>query len=103
KLLAERFGADEEDVIDVDASIGAADVSMDTPTHPDSSLTPMATLSDGRSPDQDVEVKLFRTKLREKIDSFKVDLKPIEIDLLDQRILSESPKSLQEIGDEYAI
>ena len=34
KLLAEHFGVDEGEIIDVEASIGAFDVSFDTPTHP---------------------------------------------------------------------
>ena len=40
KLLAERFGVDETEVIDVSASIGAMDVAIDTPVRPDSTMTP---------------------------------------------------------------
>ena len=50
KLLAERFGVDEGEVIDVSASIGAMDVSIDTPSRPDSTMTPAQTLLKADSP-----------------------------------------------------
>ncbi len=103
KLLAEHFGVDESEVIDVQVSLGAADVSIDTPTHEGSETTLLATLSDHVSPESQVEAAQFREILLEKIDAFKDDLKPIERELIENRILSESPRSLQEIGDDYKI
>ena len=47
RLLAERFGVDEGEIIDVDMSLGAADVSMDTPLHPGNERTPASSLSSG--------------------------------------------------------
>ena len=103
KLLAERFGVDESEVIDVDASLGAADVSIDTPLHPDSPRTPMTTLADEASTELHVEAKLFREALQDKIGDFKKDLKPIHKEILEDRVLSESPLSLREIGDRHNI
>jgi len=103
KQLAEHFGVDEKDVIDVQASLGQYDVSMDTPTHPDSTLTPMKTLSDGQHPAQDVESQQFHEAFREKIETFLEDLKPIEKELFATRILSDDPTSLKEIGEHYNI
>ena len=98
KLLAEHFGVDEGEIIDVEASIGAVDVSMDTPTRPDSPMTPAQSLSDGKSLEKGAEIDQFRQILQQKIEGFKSDLKPSEIEILEKRILSESPQSLQEIG-----
>ncbi|QPJ61401.1 MAG: sigma-70 family RNA polymerase sigma factor [Candidatus Nitronauta litoralis] len=104
KNLAEHFGVDEKEIIDVEASIGAADVAMDTPTHPDSALTPAQTISDGKTghADEVVEENFFHV-LREKIEGFMENLKPVERDLIATRILSENPRSLKEIGEDYGV
>ena len=103
KKLAEHFGVAEKDVIDVQASLGAFDVSMDTPTHPDSDYTPEKTLTDGRHPAQAIEKSQFHEALHEKIEAFLENLKPIEKELFATRILSEDPTSLKEIGEHYNI
>ena len=103
KLLAEHFGVDENEIIDVEASIGAVDVSMDTPTRADSSMTPAQSLSDGKSLEKRAEVDQFREILQQKIEGFKSELKPGEIEILEKRVLSESPQSLQELGDERGV
>ena len=103
KLLAEHFGVDEGEIIDVEASIGAVDVSIDTPTRSDSSMTPAQSLSDGKSLEKGAEIDQFREILKRKIEEFKSDLKPGEIEILENRVLSESPQSLQEIGNERGI
>lgn len=103
KLLAEHFGVDEGEIIDVEASIGAVDVSMDTPTRPDSPMTPAQSLSDGKSLEKRAEIDQFREILQQKIEGFKSELKLGEIEILEKRVLSESPQSLQEIGDERGV
>ena len=104
KLLAERFGVEETEVIDVSASIGAMDVSIDTPAHPDSAMTPAQTLSQGgKSVEENVELQQFRQILNENIENFKDGLNPNEIEILEKRILSEDPLSLQEIGDQRGV
>ena len=103
KLLAEHFGVDENEIIDVEASIGAVDVSMDTPTRADSSMTPAQSLSDGKSLEKRAEIDQFREILQQKIEGFKSELNPREIEILEKRVLSESPQSLQELGDERGV
>ena len=103
KLLAEHFGVAEGEIIDVEASIGAVDVSMDTPTRADSTMTPAQSLSDGKSLEKRAEIDQFREILQQKIEGFKTELKPGEIEILEKRVLSESPLSLQELGDERGV
>jgi len=103
KLLAERFGVDESEVIDVDASLGAADVPMDAPVHPQSTKTHADAFGHAETPEKLVVSEMFLSALKEKIDVFKVNLKPIEQEILHDRVLSESPLSLQEIGDRHNI
>lgn len=104
KLLAEHFGVDESEIIDVEASIGASDVSLDAPLHDNTTATPAHLLTDGgHSPEKQAEAKQFSQSLKAKIEQFTKDLKPIEVEIMDQRVLSEDPRSLQEIGDDYQI
>jgi RNA polymerase sigma-32 factor len=103
KLLAERFGVDEGEIIDVSASIGAMDVSIDTPTHVGSTITPAQTLTDGKSIEANAELNQFREILNKNIENFKKDLNANEIEILNQRILSENPLSLQEIGERRGV
>ncbi len=104
KLLAERFGVDEGEIIDVSASIGAMDVSIDTPAHPNSTVTPAQTLSQGGlSVESNTELKQLREILNDNIDNFKTGLNPNEIEILNNRVLSEDPLSLQEIGDRRGV
>jgi len=103
KLLAEHFGVDEAEVIDVQASLGATDVSVDTPTHAGSTQTPLDTLPGGESPEDHLEAKNFRESFRGLLDRFKRGLKPVEVQLMEERILSHEPRSLREIGDDYKV
>lgn len=103
KLLAEHFGVEEQEVIDVEAGLGAADVSMDAPTSADSSLTLLHTLSDGSHPESDAETEQFRRTLRERVEQFMVGLKPIERDIIERRVLADKSQPLKEIGDQYGV
>ena len=103
KLLAERFGVDEREVIDVDASLGASDVSMEAQVHAESTKTHADAFGHSDTPEKLVISEMFLSELKEKIDTFKVNLKPIEQEILEDRVLSESPLSLQEIGDRHNI
>jgi len=103
KLLAERFGVDESEVIEVDASLGAMDVPIDAPVHPLSTATHADSLGHNETPEKIVVSEMFLSALKEKIGAFKVNLKPMEQEILEDRVLSESPLSLQQIGDRHDI
>lgn len=101
--LAEHFGVDAKEIIDVEASLGASDVSMDTPSQPDSDLTPAKMLTSGVEPSAEVAETQFKEVLHEKIREFMENLRPVEKDLIATRILSEDPRSLKEIGQDYGV
>ena len=105
KLLAEHFGVTESDVIDVQASLGVVDVSVDTPMCAGEETTPDMFLADhgAMSPEENAEQNQFLESLKQEIDSFRKELKPIEQKILSERILSETPRSLQEIGDDQNV
>ena len=66
-------------------------------------MTPAQTLSDGQSVQDNAELKQFREILNKNIENFKTELNDNEIEILNQRILSEEPLSLQEIGDQRGV
>ena len=105
KLLAEHFGVEESDVIDVETSLGARDVSVDTPVNEGEESTPVISLTDlaAVSPEEDAERSQFLKSLKKEINVFKKELKPIEQKILSDRILSDTPCSLREIGDDHNI
>ena len=105
KLLAEHFGVEESDVIDVQASLGVGDISVDTPMREGEEATPAMFLADhgAISPEENAEQNQFLESLKQEIDSFRKELKPIEQKILSERILSETPRSLQEIGNDQNI
>ncbi|MBT3517495.1 MAG: RNA polymerase factor sigma-32 [Nitrospina sp.] len=105
KLLAEHFGVEESDVIDVQASLGVGDISVDTPMREGEEATPAMFLADhgAISPEENAEQNQFLESLKQEIDNFRKELKPIEQKILSERILSETPRSLQEIGNDQNI
>jgi len=102
RLLAEHFGVSEQDVKDVQAALASRDVSIDAPVgeqeRPVADLLPDAAASD-------VEAEVARRELQERAEKalaeFRHDLGERDLVLLDQRILSDSPLTLQEIGDRF--
>ncbi len=103
KLLAEHFGVDEKEVIDVAIGLGAADVSVDAPLKEGGTLTPMDTLSDGSSFETQYANEDLFSSLRSIIEDLKASLKPIECQIIEERLLSNDPRSLREIGEEYGV
>ncbi len=105
KLLAEHFGVEESDVIDVQTSLGAGDISVDTPLNESEESTPLMSLTDNTalSIEDDAERNQFLESLKQEIGTFKKRLKPIEQKILTDRILSDAPRSLQEIGNDHNI
>jgi RNA polymerase sigma-32 factor len=102
KLLAEHFGVSEQDVQDVQSALDSRDVSIDAPVGEDQ--RPAAEiLPDSHQPD--VEAQVARRELQERVEesltSFRKDLGERDLVLLDQRILSEEPLTLQEIGEKF--
>ncbi len=104
KLLAETFGATEQDVIEVQQSLGALDHSLDTPVEEGSTRTGMDLLpAAGQDVAQEVVDDDFHRQFKEAIARFAVDLKPSDSAILRQRLLADDPKTLQEIGEEHGI
>jgi RNA polymerase sigma-32 factor len=103
KLLAEHFGVSEEDVRDVQAALHSRDVSIDAPVAHEDERAHAEILPDERA--GDVESDVARRQLQERAEAaigrFKKNLNERELVLLEQRILSNDPQTLQALGDRF--
>jgi RNA polymerase sigma-32 factor len=103
KLLAEHFGVSEEDVIDVQAALDSRDLSIDAPLTEDDDRPRVELAAVGGANDVEGSVarKELQTHVEKALGRFRKDLKERELALLDERILSESPLTLQALGDRF--
>lgn len=102
RLLAERFGVSEQDVKDVESALASRDVSLSEPIGEDEGRTQGDLL---RAEAPSVEEQVARRELQERaqtaIARFREGLNPREKVILDERILSEDPRTLQALGDRF--
>jgi len=104
KLLSERLGVSEQEIVDMDQRLDGWDVSLDAPLKDDSDTERIEFLStDTESVEDTVAKKEMRVLLHNKIEEFRKSMTPREIEIFDQRIFSDNPVTLQEIGDRYNI
>jgi len=104
RLLAERLDVREEDVEEMTQRLGGGEVSLHAPISSDgkeeySSFIP--------APNEDVDEQLSemqsRALLLNKLKEYRGRLSEKELDIFDNRIMTESPLTLQELGDKYSI
>ena len=104
KLLSERLGVSEREIVDMDQRLDGWDVSLDAPIKDDSDTERVELLNtEVESTEDRVAKKEIETLLHNKIAEFKKTMTPRELEIFEQRIFSDAPATLQEIGDRYEI
>jgi RNA polymerase sigma-32 factor len=104
KLLSERLGVSEREIIDMDQRLDGWDVSLDAPLKNDSDTERIEFLSTATESIEDkVSKKQIEALLHNKIAEFRKKMTPRELEIFDLRIFSDNPVTLQEIGDRYGI
>lgn len=104
KLLSERLGVSEREIVDMDKRLDGWDVSLDAPLKEDSYTERIEFLSEeGPSLDDALAKKEMESLLHTKVTEFRKQMTEREKEIFDQRIFSDSPATLQEIGDRYGI
>jgi RNA polymerase sigma-32 factor len=96
KMLAEHFDVSEEDVMDVERALHAQDVSLDAPVGDADDRTRGDTMA---ASGPNVEEDVARRELQDKVRA--VGLGERERAILDERLLSDDPATLQAIGDRF--
>jgi RNA polymerase sigma-32 factor len=103
--ISGRLGIPEADVKKMSERVFQRDVSLDKPVSINDKSTMQDFTSDGDVLTADVMMEQNEQVqiLKDNIDRLKPDLNEREVFLLENRLLSDEPKTLQEIGDKYGI
>jgi RNA polymerase sigma-32 factor len=104
KLLAERMGVSEQDVIDMDQRLDSWELSLDAPVRDESDDPHQSFMPDEQATAEESLVEgdlrqLFHDQLME----FRETLDDKERDILDRRILAEDPMTLSDLGKEHGV
>lgn len=104
KLLAERLNVKESEVIEMSQRMDSWDVSLESPVREDSDDEQKDFLPD-RGPA--VEDIVANREIRERLDSILMSMKESlnekEQTILDARLLTDEPRTLQDIADSFGI
>ncbi|MBL8626325.1 MAG: RNA polymerase factor sigma-32 [Myxococcales bacterium] len=106
KLLAENLQVSEKDVDEMDRRLAAPEASLDAPMpgDDDGSRSRLDFLpSEDARPDQAVAQGEFAALLRGKLETFAATLEGREQTIFRERWLTESPLTLQELGERYGV
>jgi RNA polymerase sigma-32 factor len=104
KLLSQRLGVSEKEIVDMDQRLDGWDVSLDAPLKEDSDTERIEFLNtETESTEDRVAKKEMENLLHNKISAFRKKLNQRELEIFEQRIFSDAPVTLQEIGDRYKI
>lgn len=104
KLLAERLGVKESEVIEMNQRMDGWDVSLETPVQDDSGDEKKDFIpSHGLTVEEEVAEVEVKEKIIDLVNRLKESLNDKEKMILDKRLLSDDPKTLQEIADKFSI
>jgi RNA polymerase sigma-32 factor len=104
KLLSQRLGVSEREIIDMDQRLDGWDVSLDSPVKEGSDTGRIEFINEGSTSVEDhVAKKEIDLLLHNKVAEFRKQITDRELEIFDQRIFSDTPVTLQEIGDRYSI
>lgn len=104
KLLSQRLGVSEREIVDMDQRLDGWDVSLDSPVKEGSDTGRIEFISEGSTSAEDrVAKKEIEVLLHNKVSEFREQISDRELEIFDQRIFSDNPVTLQEIGDRYGI
>ena len=104
--IAKRLDVPTEDVVQMDRRLAAGDMSLDAPVNAAEGSTQSrvdflpARLESADSVLADAELGAM---LREQLEAFGKTLKGKEAQIFHQRMLTDEPRTLQELGDEFGV
>ena len=104
KLLADRLNVRERDVIEMDQRLGNWELSLDQPIGEEQDGTLLDVIPSQQSGvDEVIADNELRTLFRKKLAEFAKTLDEREEDILRNRLLSETPLTLDDLGEKYGI
>ncbi len=102
-LLAKTLHVRDEDVVEMDARLKGRDASLDQPLREDSPMTALDLLPSGENQEILLEETERKDLLRVEMTRALTVLNDKERYIIEKRLLTEEPMTLQEIGDHYHI
>jgi RNA polymerase sigma-32 factor len=105
KLLAERLEVSEADVIDMDQQMSQGDLSLNAPARRDDAGAEFGDFiaTGEQSAEQSFGDSELRRVFLEHVAEFVEDLDDRDKQIVDERILRDEPRTLQELADEFGI
>jgi RNA polymerase sigma-32 factor len=104
KLLAQRLDVKEGEVVEMEQRLANRDLSIDIPLGGDEDRTLLSFIPDSRqTPEEQFSDKEYHGVLREKLERFAETLRDKELVIFRERLLTEEPLTLREIGERYGI
>ncbi|NTU60376.1 MAG: RNA polymerase factor sigma-32 [Deltaproteobacteria bacterium] len=104
KLLAARLQVREDEVVEMQKRLSGSDVSLDAPLDPESDTSRLDFVATGQ-PDASERLgdRELQALLRAKFKEFRATLNDRERAIFDQRLLTDEPVTLREIGEEFGV
>jgi len=104
RLLAQRIGVKESEVREMQERMAHSELSLEQPSAPDSQASLQDILPDtGRNPEEAAAESEWRAFAHDKVSEFAATLAGKELEIFQNRLMSEEPQTLQEIGDRLGI
>lgn len=105
KLLAEKLGVREKDIIEMDQRMQGRDISLDAPLSPDDDNSMRVNfIADSQGNVENLmEEKEEALIMGDKLKQFEKTLKDRDLFIYRKRLISEKPMTLQAIADKYKI
>ncbi|MFH1154226.1 MAG: RNA polymerase factor sigma-32 [Pseudomonadota bacterium] len=104
RLLSERMGVSEREIIDMDQRLDGWDLSLDEPLRDDSDTERIEFINvESDSTEEKVARKEIEDILHSRVGEFVKTLNERELDIFQSRIFSDEVVTLQEIGEKYNI
>lgn len=106
KYLAERLQVKEKEVIEMSQRMSGRDLSLNTPLHAEDEGgdTMLQTLRDSSiGADEQLAQHEMESEFSDRLNAFERTLTGKELLIFRERLRSEEPRTLQEIGDTYKI
>jgi RNA polymerase sigma-32 factor len=104
KLLADRLNVRERDVIEMGQRLGNWELSLDQPIGEDQEGSLLDVLPSQQVPaDEQIAQDQLKTLFRAKLAEFAKTLDERDEDILRNRILSETPLTLDDLGAKYSV
>ena len=104
KLLADRLNVREKDVVEMEQRLGNWEVSLDEPVGPDSEDSLGQLVPSREIPvDEKIADEEIRDLIQKALRSFSGGLKARDLDILQNRLLSDDPLTLEALSQRYKI